>query len=331
MDTTNKSLVPENLLPTREEQLREDPPIYGQDWVVLSLVNPPSDLLTKKNLHYMNHFLVSDVNKMITAQGIQTIKFLKSESRKKLNDVLQQLESSNDDDDKRVHAILKSRFNDFDLNEDQYITECQRQYSLDEEELTDKYKIYLSENRMNLDKQFDDMYGHINSVRGLKVRGGHRKLDDAKAYAMKMRNEVEPGVSVQVAPMGVWLPVDFDNDEIQDQDHMLPQLNELMHEYYDNIQQKNTVFNERKESLIKHGMEETNKKTADNLREKLKEKKRLKMKEELEEASKLHSEVPIVPPITNVVPEGSSKKKHKKKHKKHKNTDANTVIYDVPK
>ncbi len=272
-------------LPSREEQLREDPPIYGQEWVVISLVNPPTDVLTKKNLHYINNFLVSDVNKMILAQGIQTIKYIKAENRKRLNQVLEQLEASNDDDDKRVCSILKNRFKEFDLNEDQYISECQRQYSLDEEEITDKYKIYLSENRGMLDKQFDDMYGNILSVRGLKIRGGHRRLEDAKAYAMKMRNEIEPGVCVQVAPMGVWLPVDFDNDEIQDQEYMLPALNELMHEYYDNIQQRNSVFNERKDNLVKHGTEQAKKNTANNLREKLRERKREKMREELEEAA----------------------------------------------
>src|SRR3990167_10180306 len=176
----------------KEDLLREDPPIYGQEWVVISMVNPPTDILTKKNLHYVNHFLISDVNKMILAQGIQTIKFLKSESRKKLNDVLEQLSSSNDDDDKRVHAILSNRFKEFDLDEDQYITECQRQYTLDEEEITDKYKIYLSENRQMLDRMFDELYHGVNSTRGFKVRGGFRRLEDAKEHGKKMRDEVEP-------------------------------------------------------------------------------------------------------------------------------------------
>src|SRR3989338_1426864 len=100
---------------SKEDYLKIDPEINGQEYVVISILNPPADILVKKNLYYMNHFMVQDINKMILAQGIQTIKFIKSENRKKVEDVLNLLKASVDEDDKRVYEILSKRFKDLDL------------------------------------------------------------------------------------------------------------------------------------------------------------------------------------------------------------------------
>jgi len=251
------------------DYLKEDPLMSGQNFCVVSFVNP-KDKVTEKHLHYINNFMVADINRTLAAQAVQMAKKLAVDMRSNINTVLDTLKTSIDPEDKHLSAILEERFREMVLDEDKYVADCQRTYCLAPEEITDKYKIYLAENRMVLDDQFDKSNDSATSLRGFKVRGAFNRVEDAKARAKLLRDTVEPAIHTYIVPVGAWFPVDMEADEVQDQDYMLPQLNELMGKYHEGVQARNQHYQERK---LEMSTASTGKKTT---KERLQEKLRAK-------------------------------------------------------
>lgn len=267
----------------KKDYLKQDPVIPGQDYCVFSFINPKDHVLSKQ-LHYTNNFMVSDINKSITAQAIQMVRKLQVDMRKKVEDVLDKLKYSVDEEDKAMSRILEKRFREFQIDEDQYVEECRRRYELDEEELLDKYKIFLANERTRLDREYDEAHNHQTATRGIKFRGSYGRLDEARDRAKYVRDNVEPGIHAYVIPTGVWVPIDMEADEVQDQDYMLPQLNELMGKYHEGTHARNQHYQERKRE-----MEEDAHKTSTRaqLQQKLKERRNAKMRKEMAEFEKL--------------------------------------------
>lgn len=259
------------------DYLKEDPPIPGQDWIVISFI-APEDLVTKKNLYMVNQFMVNDINKTLSAQALHMAKYLNSKLRKNIEGTLDLLQSSIDDDDKRAYAILNKHFREMNIDEDEFVDECRRQYELDDEEINDRYEIYAVENRERLQRQFDEAHDHACSTRGLKCRGAYQRLEDANARAEQVRNEIEPNIHAFVAPMGKWLPLDVNADSVQDQKHMLNELNKLMGGYYENVAERNAHFQQMKlEKQLNGSMS-----TKERLQQKLIQKRAEKMKKEMD-------------------------------------------------
>jgi hypothetical protein len=231
------------------DHLKQDPILNGQNFVVVSFVNP-KDKVVEKNLYYMNNYLVQDVNKLLTAQAIQMVKKLSSDMRSRISDTLDRLKCSVDEEDKHIYKLLSEKYQEMVIDEDEYLEECRRQYEINSEEILDKYKIYLTENRVKLDHDFDEANDDANSLRGFKVRGAYSRFEDARDRAQFLRDNVEPGIHAFVVQMGVWFPVDMDADEVQDQEYMLQKLNELMGRYHDGMKARDRFYQERKEDLM---------------------------------------------------------------------------------
>lgn len=265
----------------RKDFLKEDPPVYKQDWVVLSLLRP-KDKVVEKNIFYVNNFFVDDVNKTINAQATQMVKKLNSELYKKLRDELDKLKNSVNEDDKRVYDILFEKYKNILVNEDEYIDECRRLYTIDQTELMDRYKMFLVANRVALDNEFEAVFGDEPNVWGVKVRGSYGSYKDAELRAKDMR-QYEEGFDVFAAPVGKWLPVDFESDEIGNQEYMEDQLNHLMGRYHENLQQKNDYFNKRKNEMVNNADATRTDMTKNRLRQKLNEKRNNKLRQEIAE------------------------------------------------
>ena len=266
----------------KTDYLKEDPPMPGQDWAVVSFVSP-NDKVLLKQLHYVNQFMVNDINKTIGAQAMQMAKFIGVKMRNQIESVLDKLSNSFDNDDKRVYEILKSKYEQLQIDEDEFVHECRRKYELDEEEMMDKYKMYVVENRLEMDKNFDEAHDHVTNVRGFKVRGNFQRLADASERAKMLRDDVEPAIHAFVVPVGRWFPVDMDADEAQDQEHMLSELNDFMGKYHQNIQNKNANFRQREQSLKENASRYGQQSTQERLRKKLADSRSEKMRKEVED------------------------------------------------
>jgi len=254
----------------KTDYLKEDPALAGQAYSIVSFINPKDKVLAK-HLYYTNNFMVHDINKMILAQGVQMVRKIAVNMREKINPVLDRLKSSLDPEDKHMSRLLEEQFRDMSIDEDAFLAESKRQYEMNEEEIMDKYKIYLAEHRNGLDVQFDKQNSDTTSLRGFKVRGGFARIEDAKERAKFLRDTVEPAIHTFIVPMGTWFPVDMDADEVQDQDYMLPQLNDLMGKYHEGVQARNQHYQERKLEMMEASKAQS---TKARLQEKIKQKEK---------------------------------------------------------
>jgi hypothetical protein len=265
------------------DHLKQDPILNGQQYAVISFVNP-KDKVVEKNLFYTNNFMVHDINQQITAQAIQMAKKLSVEMNSKISSVLDQLKGSVDEEDKHMYRILNEKFRSMCIDEDEYVEECRRTYQMDSEEILDKFKIYLSQNRTKLDLTFDEANGDANSLRGVKIRGAYGRFEDARERAQFLRDNVEPGIHAYVVQMGVWFPIDMDADEVQDQEYMLPKLNELMGKYHEGMAARDRFYQDRKQELMEKPAPAGGKLSVkERLQKKLQEKQNQKVKDEVAE------------------------------------------------
>jgi hypothetical protein len=270
------------------DHLKQDPILAGQNFVVVSFVNP-KDKVVEKNLFYANNFMVQDINKMITAQAIQMVKKLSVEMNKKISDTLDRLKNSVDEEDKHVYRILNEKYRGMQIDEDDYVDECRRQYEIDSEEILDRYKIYLAEHRTQLDHTFDEANNDANSLRGFKIRGAYSRFEDARDRAQFLRDNVEQGIHAYVVQMGVWFPVDMEADEVQDQEYMLPKLNELMGKYHEGMHARDKFYQERKKELMETPAATGGKQSVkERPQKKLQDKQNQKVNDDIAEFKKLH-------------------------------------------
>ena len=301
-----------------KDYLKQDPVLPGQDWCVFSFVNPADHVLGKQ-LHYVNSFMVKDINKCITAQAIQMVRKLQVDMRKKVEDVLDKLKFSLDEEDKAMSRILEKRYREMLIDEDEYVEECRRRYEIDEEELLDKYKMFLVSERTKLDREYDEAHQHRTSTRGVKFRGSFSSRSEAEERAKYVRDNVESGIHSFVIPVGVWVPLDMEADEAQNQDYMLPQLNELMGKYHEGTHARNLHYQERKREMEEAAMKGNKMNTKERLQEQLRKRRNEKMRAEMAEFQKLAVETAPSDP--------EAKKKRKKRSKKR---DAAVPDQDVP-
>ena len=123
------------------------------------------------------------------------------------------------------------------------------EYGLEEDSIVDKYKDYLFNSKVNLDKAFSEQNEFRTSVRGLKVRGIYDTLQEAEMRAKRLQKS-DPNFNVFVGQVGFWLPWDPEPKEIGEEQYLNDELNQLMTEYKANADKRDEVFNTRKRDLI---------------------------------------------------------------------------------
>src|SRR5206468_484048 len=94
----------------------------------------------------------------------------------------------------------------------------------------------------------------------------------ARAQAKEARAH-EPGVHSFIFPVGKWVPWDPDADAVQDEDYMLPELNDLMGKYKRNAEQRNEYFMKRTQMMMDESEQSKAKQHKEALEKKLAEKK----------------------------------------------------------
>lgn len=296
---------------SKVDHLRSDPIIPDQEYAVISFVNP-IDNVRQKNLYYANRFLIADINKELSAQALQLARKVNVDMRNRIQDTLDKLRSSVNEEDKHLGRVLEKHFNEhISLDEDTYVEACRRQYELDDEEINNRYSAYIVQNRQALDHEYNRAHEQATSTRGVKVRGMYADLQDARDRAQFCRDELEQAIPTFVIPTGKWCPVDFEIDEIAGQEYMLPQLNDLMGKFNEGVHAKNMHFQERKREMQEAAQNHNAENTKARLQERLRKKREAALKKEVEEMSKLHTDAP----------QSSDAKPEKKKKTKSKTAD----------
>lgn len=170
--------------------------------------------------------------------------------------------------------MLTSAVKDLQLNEDNQIQKVLRAYRIDQSELNDRFEAYKTQNEKELEATFNRQFTDEGSVRGYKVRGVFENYEDARKRAEFIHKEVESVVHTFIGRVGYWTPWDPNADAVQDQETMIPQLNELMAQKKLNEQERDDFFQKRKQMMIDNAEQER----TTQLRKQLHD--RVKLKEE---------------------------------------------------
>jgi hypothetical protein len=139
-------------------------------------------------------------------------------------------------------------------------------YLENHENMQGEFASFVSLNSAQIDKEFDELNEFRTSVRGFKVRGVYDSLDEAKARAKKIES-FDNKFNVFVCQVGCWCPWSPNPEEIQDSEYAETQLNTLVKSYKENEEKKNKFFEERKEELIVHGREFTERLKKDQIKQ----------------------------------------------------------------
>ena len=267
----------------RQDYLKVDPPMPGQNWVCLSFVSP-DDLVEKKMLFNLNRFLYYRVNRNISDQATQMSRDLNTIYRQKFEQQIQKLSSSVNEKDQLLAVRLDQIRKDTQVDEGEFINRCLRTFRHEQEELTDQYRMYLVENQAELDREFDLANQDRTSVRGVKVRGIFNQRSEADARAKELQESVEPAFHVYVAPVGYWLPWDPNPDGIQDQEYMVPALNNIMKKYYNNVHERNQHYRARTQELQEQAVESNVNTARTHARNTLMARRQAKLQAEVDQA-----------------------------------------------
>ena len=200
------------VISTKEcDYLDEDKPIRNQNYCLLSFVSP-EDILLNKETFYFNKFLDNFAKDMKTLfDGIQS-KYPDS------GDLIDTIKTN--------HGYI---FNSTEMNE--------------------QYKFFKSCNSSEIESDFHRDNNFITSMRGIKVRGVFDTIEEAKNRSEFLKRS-DNKFNIYIAQMGCWCPWSPDPNDLQNQEYAETQLNTLMKQYKQNMQNKDEIFENRKNDLI---------------------------------------------------------------------------------
>jgi hypothetical protein len=239
------------------DYLKVDPPLIvecrkprmEQKWAVVSFASP-EDRIKQRFMYEASRFLYHDVNKQIMDIANHITKMINTEFNNKMEKKIASYKSSADKNYKAAADILVHVRKEDKLDEDDMVNKVLRQYRLDPKELSDRFDTYKVTNEKELESSFTKEVTEQTSVRGLKIRGVFEELEDARARAKDAQQNLEPAFNSFAVPVGYWCPWDPNADAVQDQEYMLPGLNDLVGGYNRNMQQRNEFFEKDKQRQV---------------------------------------------------------------------------------
>jgi hypothetical protein len=199
--------------PKDKDFLDTDPPLRGQNYAVLSLLDP-HDVVLRKEAWFFQRFLEAG----ITGELRQLLGLLKARYPKDTADI----------------ASLEDR----------------HAYLFDPIALEGQYNHYVTANAKELEDEYLEKNDYQTSMRGIKIRGVFDTLREAQIRAEVLKRK-DPVHNLYLCQVGVWCPwlSAASSEQVDDSQYQISQLNTMMRNYKDNIARKNEYFELRKRSI----------------------------------------------------------------------------------
>lgn len=88
------------------------------------------------------------------------------------------------------------------------------------------------------------------SMSALKIRGVFSNIEDANQHAENLRS-IDPDFDIYVGEVGKWLPLNPDPNTIADERYKEKELNHIISNYKKGRDESKTIFDERKNEMMK--------------------------------------------------------------------------------
>jgi hypothetical protein len=193
------------------DYLDEDKAIRGQNYVLLSFVSP-EDVIINKESYYFTRFL--------------------DQFSKDMGTLFTGLVAKYPDAKELVETVKNNHL-----------------YISDPKELDEQYKYFKSTHSADIESEYHRENNFQTSIRGLKVRGVFDTLDEAKNRSEFLK-KVDNKFDIFIGQVGCWCPWSPNPNDLQNQEYSETQLNTLMKKYKENMENKDIVFEQRKQQNI---------------------------------------------------------------------------------
>lgn len=186
--------------------LEEDKPIRGQNYVCMSFISP-EDILANKEVFFVHKFIDS--------------------LSKDLTMLLTNLQAKYPDDKQIFEAIRENQAHFFE-----------------HDQLQEQFRFFKQNSNSDLEREFHAQNEFRTSIRGFKVRGTFDTYQEAELRAKALKRAGDK-FDIYVANVGCWCPWSPTPGDIPNQEYGNAQLNELMKKYHDNMEQRESIHDER--------------------------------------------------------------------------------------
>jgi hypothetical protein len=199
------------LVSTKEvDYLDEDKPIRGQNFVLVSFISP-EDVIVNKEAYIFSKFIEKFSGDMKT--------------------LLESLKEKYPEQKDMVNTIVENNnflFNHVEMNE--------------------QFNFFKSVNSEDLEKRYHIDNNFITSIRGIKVRGTFDTIEEAKNRCEFLK-KIDNKFNIYIAQVGCWCPWSPNPECLENQEYAETQLNTLMKEYKKNMDNRDVVFENRKQTI----------------------------------------------------------------------------------
>jgi hypothetical protein len=114
--------------------------------------------------------------------------------------------------------------------------------------MNDQYAFYKSVNNDELEANYHKDNNFITSMRGIKVRGTFDTIEEAKIRSEFLK-KIDNKFNIYIAQVGCWCPWSPNPECLENQEYSETQLNTLMKEYKKNMDNRDIVFENRKQTF----------------------------------------------------------------------------------
>lgn len=121
-------------------------------------------------------------------------------------------------------------------------------YVFSPKEMSEQYSFYKSVHNDELETNYHRDNNFVTSMRGIKVRGTFDTMDEAKNRSEFLK-KIDSKFNIYIAQVGCWCPWSPNPECLENQEYSETQLNTLMKEYKKNMDDKDVVFENRKQSV----------------------------------------------------------------------------------
>ena len=223
------------------DYLDEDKPIRGQNFVLVSFISP-EDVIVNKEAYIFSKF---------TEKFSGDMKIL-----------LESIKEKYPEQKDMVNTIIENN-----------------NYLFNHVEMNEQFNFFKSVNSEELEKNYHIDNNFITSIRGIKVRGTFDTIEEAKNRCEFLK-KIDNKFNIYIAQVGCWCPWSPNPECLENQEYAETQLNTLMKEYKKNMDNRDVVFENRKQTIASNAAPVGT--TSENINEEVDNVELSEIKEEIE-------------------------------------------------
>lgn len=164
---------------------------------------------------------------------------------------------------KKKELYKTTKFLDYLMNnQDQIVQDIRnkminKEVAINYDNIEKFYGDWIYSNNESLEADFFELNEYQTTIRGLKVRGVYDTHKEASVRAQVLRRK-DPSFNVFVGQVGYWLPWDPECEAVPEQEYQEGQLNELVNKYKENLNNRDSMYDQMKNEKIEKAKREVN-------------------------------------------------------------------------